>query len=322
MITTGRSEPRHDERPPAVAGKAAVLRRLELDITRRLDGLRSGDQRTYAFGPGSERASGRPYEPGDDARRIDWNLTARAPVPHVRTTEAERERETWLVADRSASLDFGTAQREKRDVVLGAVAAFGLLTVGTGNRFGVLVAGTQRLRRLPIATSRAGVMAVLSTVYDTPRAAAPPAAAADVTAGLCQLQRTVRRRGLLVVVSDFLDSSDWAGQLRRLTLRHDVVAVSILDPRELELPPVGLMSVLDKETGRHLEVATSPGLRANYAAAAAARDDGIRRSLVAAGARHLPLRTDRDWLLDVLRFLATQRRTARAPLRAGGRRQP
>lgn len=321
MTSTGMRAPtaRRDEQAPAVATKAAILRRLELDVSRRLDGLLSGDQRTYAFGPGTERAGGRPYQPGDDARRIDWNLSARAVVPHLRTTEAERDRETWLVADRSASLDFGTAQREKRDVVLAAVAAFGLLSVGTGNRLGVLVAGADRLQRLPIATSRAGVMAGLAAVYDTPRVEGPPTAEADLAAALSQLHRTLRRRGQIVVVSDFLESSGWAAQLRRLTLRHDVLAISVVDPRELELPPVGLLSVIDKETGRHVEVATSPRLRARYAAAAAARDESIRRALVNAAAQHLRLRTDRDWLLDVLRFVTTRRRTVNRHLLAGGR---
>lgn len=319
MSRIGAPAVRRNDGPSLIAAKAAVLRRLELDILRRLDGLRSGDQQTYALGPGSERAGGRPYEPGDDARRIDWNLTARAPVPHVRTTEAERERETWLIADRSASLDFGTAQREKRDVVLAAVAAFGLLTVGTGNRFGVLASGTDRLLRLPVATGRAGVMAALAAVYDTPRAEGPPAAGADLTAALRQLQRTVRRRGSIVVVSDFLECSDWAVQLRRLVLRHDVIAVSVLDPRELDLPPVGLLSVVDKETGRHVEVATSPAVRARYAAAAADREAGIRRTLATTGAQHLRLRTDRDWLLDVLHFLTARRRTGQPPFAASWR---
>ncbi len=311
--------PQPEERPPAMATKAAVLHRLELDISRRLDGMLAGDQRTYAFGPGSERAGGRPYEPGDDARRIDWNLSARAPVLHVRTTEAERERQTWLVADRSASLDFGTAQREKRDVVLAAVAAFGLLTVGTGNRFGVLIAGTDRLRHVPAVTGRPGVLAALATVYDTPRVEALPAAGADLAAALRRLQRTVRRRSQVIVVSDFLEASDWAGQLRRLVLRHDVIAVSVLDPRELELPPVGLLSVVDKETARHVEVATSPKLRARYATAAARRDQDIRRALASTGAEHLRLRTDRDWLLDVVRFVTLRRRAGRAPRPVGGR---
>ncbi len=136
------------ELPPSparpVAAKAAVLRRLELDVTRRLDGLLSGDYLAFASGPGTEPAGARPYGPGDDARRIDWSLTARALTPHVRTTEADRELETWVVADRSASLDFGTAEREKREVALAAVAAFGFLTVRAGNRLGV-----HRRRRRP-----------------------------------------------------------------------------------------------------------------------------------------------------------------------------
>ena len=130
--------------PATVAAKAAVLRRLELEVTRRLDGLLTGDYLAVAAGPGTEQAGARPYEPGDDARRMDWNLTARTLSPHVRTTNADREMETWVVADRSASLDFGTADREKRDVVLAAVAAFGFLTARHGNRLGVVVAGGDR----------------------------------------------------------------------------------------------------------------------------------------------------------------------------------
>jgi uncharacterized protein (DUF58 family) len=307
----GASDARVGDRPSDAALKAAVLRRLELEVSRPLDGLLSGNQRTFAFGPGGERVGGRRYEPGDDARMIDWSLTARSFEPHVRTTEAERERETWCIVDRSASLDFGTAQREKRDVALAATAAFGLLTVGDGNRFSVLVAGTERLQRLPAAGSRAGVLATLAAVYDSPRMPSGPAAGADLNAALRRAQRTIRRRGQIIVISDFLESSEWAGQLRRLVLRHDVVAVSIVDPRELELPPVGLLSVVDKETGRHVEVPTGPALRARFAAAAAARDEQIRRAILATGAQHLRLRTDRDWLLDVMRFLTTRRRTSR-----------
>lgn len=299
------------ERPPAVAARATVLRRLELEVARRLDGRLSGDQRTYAFGPGSERAGGRPYQPGDDARRIDWNLTARALAPQVRTTEADRERETWVLTDRSASLDFGTADREKRDVVLAATAAFGLLTVGTGNRFSVLVAGTEQLRLLPVATGRAGVLANLATLFDTPRAEAPPDAGADLAAGLGQLRRLARRRAQVVVISDFLDRSGWPGALRGLAARHEVIAVSVVDPRELTLPAVGLLSVVDKESGRHLEVPTSRALRARYAAAAAERDRTIRREIHRSGAEHLRLRTDRDWLADVVGFVTTRRERLR-----------
>ena len=150
--------------PTAVATKAAVLRRLELDLTRRLDGMVSGDYLTFTPGPGTDPAGARPYGPGDDARRIDWNLTARALSPHVRTTEADRELETFIVADRSASLDFGTAQREKREVVLASVAAFGFLTVRAGNRLGVLVVGRREAHPLSTESrnARTDVCAVLA----------------------------------------------------------------------------------------------------------------------------------------------------------------
>jgi uncharacterized protein (DUF58 family) len=299
--------------PASVSTKSAVLRRLELDVTRRLDGMLGGDYLTFAAGPGTEPAGARPYEPGDDARRIDWNLTARALIPHVRTTEADRELETWVVADRSASLDFGTADREKREVVLAAVAAFGFLTVRAGNRLGVLVAGGDHLIRVPATTGRVGMLAALSLVYDTPRREVGPATAADIAAALVRLERTQLRRGQIIVASDFLDKSDWATPLRRLALRHQVIAVQVSDPREFHLPAVGMMSVIDAESGQHLDVQTnSATLRERYAAAAARRQDSIRQAIAKAGAAHLRLSTDRDWLLDVVRFIG-RRRAERVP---------
>ncbi|MDQ6697427.1 MAG: DUF58 domain-containing protein [Actinomycetota bacterium] len=304
--------------PTAVAAKAAVLRRLELDLTRRLDGMVSGDYLTFAPGPGSEAAGARAYGPGDDARRIDWSLSARALAPHVRTTEADRELETVIVADRSASLDFGTAHREKREVVLAVVAAFGFLTVRSGNRLGVLIAGGEKLVRMPARAGTLGLMAALSTLYDTPRHDASPAAGSDLAAALGRLERTQPRRGQIVVVSDFLDGTDWARPLRRLALRHQVLAAQITDPRELELPAVGMLSVVDAETGQRLHVQTnSAAIRARYAEAATKRHDDIRRSIARAGAAHLALSTDRDWLIDIVRFVA-RRRTKRVPARARG----
>ncbi len=160
--------------PGALAAKAAFLRRLELDVTRRLDGIISGDYLTVASGPGTEPAGARLYSPGDDARRIDWCLTARSLSPHVRTTDADRELETWIVVDRSASLDFGTAQREKREVALAVVAAFGFLNSRAGNRLGVLIAGGEQLTRVPARSGRTAILAALSLLYDTPRRESGP----------------------------------------------------------------------------------------------------------------------------------------------------
>ncbi len=308
--------------PPAeVAGRAAVLRRLELDVTRRLDGLLSGDYLARAVGPGTEPAGARAYQPGDDARRIDWNLSARALAPHVRTTDADRELETWVVADRSASLDFGTARREKREVVLAALAAFGSLSVRAGNRFGVLVAGGEKLLRIPARSGPRALMAALAAVYDTPRRGSGPAAGADLAAALTRLHRTQQRRGQVIVLSDFLDRGDWSTALRRIALRHQVIAVPILDPRELELPPVGMLALVDPETGQRLHVQTnSPALRERYAAAAAARQEEIRRAVLRSGAEYLPLTTDRDWLVDIAAFVSSRRGGGRRPVESGAGR--
>jgi uncharacterized protein (DUF58 family) len=294
--------------PAALSVKATVLRRLELDVTRRLEGLVSGDYLALATGPGTEAAGARPYAPGDDARHIDWNLSARTLSPHVRTTDADRELETCVVVDRSASLDFGTARREKREAALAAVAAFGFLTVRSGNRLGVLITGGSELTWLAPRSGRTGLMAGLTAIYDTPRQPAGPAPAAGLGAGLARVARTQRRRGQVIVVSDFLDPSDWATPLRRLCLRHQVIAVHVTDPREFELPDVGMLSVVDAETGQHLHVQTgSAVLRERYRAAAAERHTQIRRLLGEAGTEHLPLSTDRDWLVDVARFVGRRR---------------
>jgi uncharacterized protein (DUF58 family) len=208
-------------------------------------------------------------------------------------------------------LDFGTAEREKREAALAAVAAFGFLTVRSGNRLGVLITGGSELTWLPPRSGRTGLMSALTAIYDTPRQAAGPLPAAGLGAGLERVARTQRRRGQVVVVSDFLDPSDWATPLRRLCLRHQVIAVQVSDPRELQLPDVGMLSVVDPETGQHLHVQTGSAiLRERYRAAAAERHNQIRRLLGEAGAEHLALSTDRDWLIDVARFV-DRRRAAR-----------
>jgi uncharacterized protein (DUF58 family) len=279
-------------------------------MRRRLDGRLTGDYVSAAIASGSERAGARRYEPGDDARRIDWSLTARSLEPHIRTTEADRELHTLVIVDRSPSLDFGTARREKREVALATLAAFGVLTGRSGNRLAVVVAGGDKLRHLPARQSRAGVLAALSAVYDTPRHRQRPDHRADLAAALTWADRTQRHRGQIVVASDFLDRSDWAGGLHRLALRHRVVAVHITDPRELELTPVGMLGVVDVETGRHLHVQTnSRRLRERYADAARARHERIVAAVRKAGADYLHVSTDRDWVLDLARFVT--RRNAR-----------
>jgi uncharacterized protein (DUF58 family) len=294
------------------AARALVLRRLELAVLGRLGGMESGDYLTSAYGPGSERAGARPYEAGDDARLVDWNLTARAGSVWVRQTEADRELETWVVADCSASLDFGTADREKRDVVLGATAAFGMLTVRGGNRFGLVTTGGSSLVHRPARRGRTAMLAALAAVHDAPRQDSAPATGADLADGLKRLLAVQRRRSQVAVVSDFLSEDDWARPLGALSRHHQVIAVHVTDPRELALPDVGVLAVVDAETGRQRYVQTaSRTLRERYAAAAAARQAEIVRTIGRSGARYVHLSTDRDWLTDIVGFVTRQRTSRR-----------
>jgi uncharacterized protein (DUF58 family) len=286
-----------------------LLRGLELTVTRRLDGLLHGDYQGLLPGPGSEPGEARAYRPGDDVRRMDWAVTARTNEPHVRMPIAERELETWVLADLSPSLDFGTADCEKRDVAVAALAAVGFLTARVGNRIGGLVVHAQGSTRVPARAGRDHLRALLHRAVTAPRGEGT-AGATDLAGSLREIDRLARRRGLVVVVSDFLAPPGWERALRALAARHDVLAVEVLDPRELALPDVGLLTLVDPESGSRLEVQTSDaGLRERYAAAATEQRAGIARSVRAAGADHLVLRTDRDWLFDLVAFV--QRRRAR-----------
>jgi uncharacterized protein (DUF58 family) len=286
-----------------------TVRQLELAVTRRLDGLLYGDHQGLLPGPGSEAGDGRPYVAGDDVRRIDWNLTARSGEVHVRDEIADRELETWLVVDASASVDFGTARCEKRDLALAAAAAFGFLTARDGNRLAAIVYGPDGAQVVPPRSGRVAVQALLHTLDRRPRARAGDAHLADA---LRRLRGTARRRGVVVAISDLLDRSDWPTELRALATRHDVVVCELRDRREDQLPAVGLLTLIDPETGRRREVQTANArLRQRYAEAAADRRREIQRAVRASGASHLVLDTDRDWMLDIVRYVTTRRRARR-----------
>jgi len=285
------------------------LRRLELTIRRRLDGLLRGQYAGLLPGAGTEIAGSREYRPGEDeVRRMDWAVTARTGLPHVRETIADRELTVWVLVDATPSMDFGTAQMEKRELATSAVAAVGFLTAGHGNRLGAQVLSPVGVRRFPARTGRAHLLGLLRALLAFPRG--EPGSAPSLADSLDGLGRALRRRGLVVVVSDFLDEG-WEPSLRRLASRHQVIAVEVVDPRELTLPNVGVLTVVDPETGRRREVATaSRRVRERYAAAAAAHQEAVRTAVRRAGAAHLPLRTDRDWVADIVRHVHTQRRLA------------
>ena len=284
-----------------------ILRRLELTVTRRLDGLLQGDYQALLPGLGSEPGDSREYQEGDDVRRMDWNVTARTTVPHVRDPVADRELESWAIVDCSASLDFGTANCEKRDLALAAVAAIGFLTTRTGNRMGALVVRPDGVARIPARSGRAPLMALLHTLATRDRV--DGSGPTDLGAAILSHVVARRRRGLAVVVSDFISPPGWERPLTGLAARHQVLAVEVVDPRELELPNVGYLTLVDPETGRRMQVQTAKAsLRQRYAEAALAQRAEIAAAIRRSGAQHLVLRTDRDWLRDIVDFVLTARR--------------
>lgn len=288
-----------------------ALRGIELLVRRRVDGPLHGDHRSLFRGLGSEPGEARVYEPGDDVRRLDWTVTARTTVPHVRDAVADRDLDVTILLDRSGSMSFGTIGRTKRDLALEALAAVGWLSVRGSGRLGVLDLSGGRDRWWHVRASREHLAAVLSELSAVPAADEP----GDLADALTRLHALARRRGLVVVISDFIGPADWVRPLRVLASRHDVLAIEIVDPRELSLPDVGPIVVRDAETGtrRHVDTAR-PDVRARYATAAEARRSALATTLRGAGVDHLALRTDADPVAGIGRFLLTRRRAAGSPI--------
>lgn len=301
---------------------AEILRRLQLTVRRRLDGMLQGDYQGLVPGHGSEPGECRLYEAGDDVRRIDWNVTARTRDPHIRQAIADRELELTLVMDLTASLAFGTADRTKRELAVSAAAAVALLAGRSGNRVAAVLASDRGVTVLPPRPGRDALLALLHRVVTTTSGDGPSASAASLADALSATVHTARRRGMVVVVSDFLDApaDAWLRPMRMIAHRHETLAVEVLDPRELALPAMGLLEVVDPESGRRRLVDTSSAaLRDRYAEAALAQRREIAASLRRAGVPHLVLRTDQDWLVDIARFLGRRRRTAAGFSNGAGR---
>lgn len=291
---------------------------LDLVVRRRLNGLLQGDRAGTRLGPGSDPEEVTRYRVGeDDVRRMDWNVTARTGEPHVWRPLAEHELETWVLVDETPSMDFGTATSEKRDVAGWVAGSVGLLTDGPGNRVGVAHLTPTGLQWDPPLPGRVSARRTLRSVHGAPRADRRT----DTTTlgeAITTLERRHRRPGLRVVVSDFVDPDGaaerpftWEPALRRLCARHDVIVVEVVDPRELELPDLGLVVLRDPETGRAREVHTTPALRQSYAELAARHRAAVAEAVRALGAGHVVVRTDSDWVRDLARYIVSRRRARR-----------
>jgi uncharacterized protein (DUF58 family) len=312
-------------RPATASPKPESFGRLELAVRRKLEGRLHGDHQGLLPGHGSELGEARRYQPGDDVRRIDWAVTARTSRPHVRDTIADHELTLVGLIDLSGSLWFGTGRRLKGDVAIDVLGAMGFLTAHGANRFGVLALHPAGERWVAPASGRHHVHATLRHLSRLPRANAVTgggSATVDLTRGLTRVARLARHRGVVVVISDLLadrERTGWPRRLRSLADRHDVIVVEVVDPRELSLPAVGYLTVADPETGRRRVVDTDDdALRARYAQAAQAQRSRIAQAIRSAGADHVTVRTDTDWLADLLRHIEVRRRSRTAPV---GRRR-
>jgi uncharacterized protein (DUF58 family) len=284
-----------------------ALRALDFVVERRLRGLLAGDYRSHEQGDGVELAQLRPYEPGDDVRLIEWNVTARTGTPHVRVNLAGRELVTYLLLDTSPSMHFGTADRRKADVAVGVAIAVGHVATRRGNRLAVSTFGGSERFELPPQQGRHGLVGLLDVVQrEQPREGG---GATSLAAALARLAPIARQRGIVVVVSDFRTPLDWRRPLLQLLGRHQVLAVEIRDPREQELPDIGELWLVDPETGRQVRVDTGNHLvRERFVDAAHEERSAVARVFTALGVPHTVLTTQGDWLRPLATFLKGARR--------------
>jgi uncharacterized protein (DUF58 family) len=287
--------------PPEIA---ELVRTLEVTVTRRLDGVLHGNHQGITPGHGSEPGEARRYQPGDDVRRIDWNVTARTRETHVRELIADRDLEAWLVLDLSAAMRFGTTGRDKVGHALGAAAAVGFLTARNQNRLGAVLVAGPRLHVIPPRPGRVQVQAILAAAAAAP--SSEHAGPAALGAALDRVGVVARRRGFVAVVGE-LAGRDWHDPLARVGLRHDLLAIAVSDPREHEVPPVGLVAFADPATGRTREVRVTPAVQRRFADAARQAVEERRAAVRRAGGELLELSTDADWLAVIVEHVRRRR---------------
>ncbi|MFO0205423.1 MAG: DUF58 domain-containing protein [Betaproteobacteria bacterium] len=321
-------EPAAGAVPAGGAGPEQLLRRIELTVLRRLDGQLHGDYRSLFRGAGLDLADLREYQFADDVRRIDWNVTARLQVPHVREYHEDRELTAWFLCDLSGSVDFGSGAQRKLEVASEFAALLARVLTARGNRVGAILYGQQVDTVLPARSGRRHVLHLLRSMTRRPplRLVGQPSRKGerprqpDLGALLRAAQGVLRRRSLVFVVSDFISEPGWERPLAQLAQRHEVVAVRLHDPLERQLPDLGLLLMQDAESGEQLYVDTGDArLRARFAAAAARRDEALGAAFAQAGVDALELSTAEPLLDTVLRFADARKRRGRssgsAPLR-------
>ncbi len=292
----------------------ALLKRLEWTVLRRLDGLLHGDYRTLLRGFGLDLADLREYQYHDDVRHIDWNVTARLQTPYVREFHEDREVTAWFLLDLSPSVDFGSVAK-KRSLSEEFVAVLARMMTRHGNRVGALFYGDRLDTVIPARGGRRHVLELLHRLQARP--AARPSGATDLRDFLGSAYQAIKRRSLVFVLSDFISAPGWERPLAQLAARHEVLAVRLYDPLEMDIPDVGMLVIEDAETGEQLFVDTGDAaFRARFAATAARREAELRAAFRQAGVDALELVTGDDLVESLMRF--TDLRKLRARRHGGG----
>lgn len=296
----------------------ALLKRLEWTVVRRLDGLLQGDYRTLMRGAGLDLADLREYQHHDDVRHIDWNVTARLQLPYVRQFTEDRELSAWFLVDLSGSVDFGSNRLTKRRVAREFVAVLARLLTRRGNRVGALLYGTAVDTQLPARGGRRHVLELLQRMAARPAESAP--GSTDLRELLGSAERSIKRRSTIFVISDFISAPGWESTLGHLARRHEVTAVRMFDPLEMDLPDIGLVTMKDAETGEQLVVDThNAGFRKRFKAAAERREGELRQALARAGVDTLELATDDDLVDSIMRFADLRKQRSRLANWSGAR---
>jgi uncharacterized protein (DUF58 family) len=289
-----------------------VLQRLDWQVVRRLDGLLQGDYRTLFRGSGLDLADLREYQPGDDVRAIDWNVTARTDIAHVREYAEDRDLTAWFLLDFSPSVDFGTVpeERRKRTVLIDFVSTLARLLTRRGNRVGAIFYGDHVERTLPAGSGQQQVLQLIRSMQRQP--IAPRAPLTDLSLLLEAGHRSIKRRSLVFVVSDFISAEGWERPLALLNKRHAVMAIRLVDPREESLPDVGPVILEDAETGEQLFVDTADrGFRERFETAARLREEAVASSLSRAGIEAATLSTDENLVRAIVRMASLRHRRRR-----------
>jgi uncharacterized protein (DUF58 family) len=286
-----------------------ILRRLEWRVIRRLDGRLQGDYRTVFRGTGVDVVDLREYQPGDDLRHIDWNVTARTDTPHVREYVEDREVTTWLLLDRSPSMGFGPIERRKHVVLAELAAVVAQLLTRGGNQIGAVLFDSAVEEVVSPASGRNQVLRILARLLREPAEAGSDRKPTALDVPLRATLGIARRRSLVVIISDFISEPGWERPLGQLAHRHDVVALQVVDRREFELPAVGMIYVEDAETGEQIFVdSNDPAFQHRLRAAADERQAGLKANARTAGVDLFSVSTDEDLVRALARIADLRRR--------------